>query len=147
MRLRIAKIMLVCVLFALLLALALLVGNGSYEATAIGWIPLVMYCTAIILAWVYSRVLKHGLKLLERTDLHDVDRDEQVRYTVRFRNTVPLFYFQIEAYFYIADMWGNITNRTKTTLALPPLAKYDMDLNVRFAHIGNYRAGLESVVV
>lgn len=136
----------VLVLFACLF-LAIFVGNSDYQATAIGWVPLIVVIAGIIGARVYLEVLKRGLKFMEKSDLGDCRRGEDVRFTVRFRNATPLFFFRIEAYFYVSDLFGNTTSEAMTTLALAPFEKYDLDFSARFDHIGTYSAGLKKVII
>lgn len=132
---------------AVCLALALLVGTDEYRPTPMGWVPLVACCTAVVLAFAYVRVLKHSLKLLEKSSVSDCRRDEKVHFTVRFANRCPLFFFRVEAHFYTADLYGNPVSHAATTLALAPFERYDMRFTAKFDHIGTYQAGLDRVVV
>lgn len=129
------------------LILALVVGDSEYRATAIGWIPFIACVVAIMGAWVYLQVLKRGLRLLEKVELGDCRRGDDVKFTVRFRNTTPLFFFRIEAHFFVADLYGATVSHAMTTMALAPFEKYDMEFKTRFEHIGTYRAGLDRVVI
>jgi len=129
------------------LALAILVGNADYQATPIGWVPLVAVVFALVGAWVYLQILKRGLRFMELAVASDCMRGEDVKFTVRFKNITPLFFFRIEVYFYMSDMFGNVANETMTTLALAPFEQYDMDFTVRFEHIGTYSAGLRQVAL
>lgn len=144
---RIKKIVACVAVLAVCLALAFVVGTGDYLATPVGWVPFIACVAAIVGAFAYLQVLKRGLRMMEKTDLGSCERGRDVKFTVRFRNTTPLFFFRIEAYFYVADLYGNTVNRAMTTLALAPFEKYDMDFTTRFEHVGTYRAGLERVVV
>ncbi len=136
----------VCVLLVTL-ALALLVGNDEYQPTAVGWIPFIGAVTAIVLAFVYLQILKRSIKLLERSNVADCERDEAVAFKVRFANRCPLFFFRMEAHFFTADLYGNPVSHRATTMSLAPFEKYDMPFTTRFEHIGIYQAGLDRVVV
>lgn len=137
---------LLCLLVgALFAALALLVGDADYHATAIGWVPLIMWAVAIAASWAYVRVLKRGVAFTEATDMHDCPRDSAVHFTVGFHNRTPLFGLQVEPVFYLSDMFGNTTNQASTTLALAPFERYDFSFETTFPHIGTYRAGLREV--
>ena len=137
-----------CVSVLLLtLGLALLVGTDEFQPTAVGWVPFIGVACAIVLAFVYLQVLKHSLKLLERSNVHDCERNEDVRFKVRFANRCPLFFFRMEAHFFTADLYGKPVSHRATTIALAPFEKYDMPFTARFEHIGIYRAGLDRVAV
>ena len=137
-----------CVVVLLLtLALALLVGTDEYRPAAVGWIPFIGVCTAIVLAFVYLQILKHSIKLLERSNAHDCERNEDVRFKVRFVNRSPLFFFRMEAHFFTADLYGRPVSHRATTISLAPFEKYDMPFTTRFEHIGIYTAGLDRVVI
>ena len=132
---------------AVCLTLALWVGDGERHATVMGWLPLGAVLTAMLIAFVYVRVLRHSLVLLEKSNVTDCQRAEKVYFTVRFRNKSPLFCFRGEAHFFTADLYGNPVSHAVTTMVLSPFEKYDMPFAASFDHIGTYRAGLERVVV
>lgn len=146
-RTRRLKALACAVVLGVTLALALVVGDSDYRATAIGWVPFIACAVAILGAWVYLQVLKRGLRLLEKAELGDCRRGDDVKFTVRFRNTTPLFFFRIEAHFFVADLYGSAVSHAMTTMALAPFEKYDLEFKTRFEHIGTYRAGLDHVVV
>lgn len=127
--------------------LALFVGDADYYATAIGWIPLLMVSTAIVLAFAYLQVLKHGLEVSAATELHDCRRGDEIDFTVRFRNKTPLYFFRIEAYFFVSDLFGGLASQAMTTLSLGPFESYDLHFTTKFEHIGTYSAGLHRLVV
>jgi len=135
------------VIIAICLALALVVGTADYQASAIGWLPLIMVLSCIGLAFGYIKLLKRGFKFLEKNDLGDVQRGATVNFTVRFRNATPLFAFRIEAYFFVSDLFGNTSSENMTTVALSPFESYDMEFKVRFEHIGRYNAGVRKIVL
>ncbi|MGN0037804.1 MAG: DUF58 domain-containing protein [Coriobacteriales bacterium] len=134
-------------LLALCALLALMVGNSEYKATAFGWVPLIMVLTGLLIAFAYLQVLKHCLDFVETSSLRDCQRDREIEFTVAFTNRSPLFFFKIEAYFYISDLYGNKASRAMTTLSLSPFESYELSFKGRFEHIGTYSAGLEKVRV
>ena len=131
----------------LFLVLALVVGDGDYHATAIGWVPFFLVVLCIASAFAYLQVLKRSLRFTESSDVGDCQRDRDVRFTVHFSNASPLFFFRIEAYFYISDLFGDIASEAMTTLALSPHEEYDLGFTTKFEHIGTYTAGLDRVVL
>ncbi|MDR3364396.1 MAG: DUF58 domain-containing protein [Clostridiales Family XIII bacterium] len=134
------------VLFVCLM-LAVWVGNADYKATAIGWAPFAAAVSAILGAWIYLQALKRGLQFMEVSDLGDCKRGEDISFVLRFKNTMPLFFFRIEAYIYMSDLFGNTANESMTTLALAPFEQNEINFTMRFEHIGTYSAGLKKVVV
>lgn len=137
-----------CVLLlALCGVFAYFVGDQDRNPTIIGWVPLIAVGSAIVLAFVYVRLLARSLVLLEKSDAIDCRRGENVRFTVRFRNRGILFFFRLEAHFFTADLEGNPVNHAATTVALAPRERYDMPFVARFEHIGTYSAGLDRVVI
>ena len=141
------KTMACVVVLGACLALALVVGTDENQPTVTGWVPFVACTTAIVIAFIYVRVLKRSIVLLERSSAIDVRRDEKVQFKVRFSNRSPLFAFRLEAHFFTADLYGNPMNHAVTTVALSPFEKYDMPFTARFEHIGIYQAGLDRVVI
>ena len=126
---------------------AAFVGDADYKATPMGWIPLFMVVTGIVLAWLYLQVLKHGLEVSAASELHDCRRGDDIPFTVHFRNKTPLPFFRIEAYFYVSDLFGGVASEAMTTLSLSPFEEYDLGFTTKFEHIGTYTAGLERLVV
>lgn len=127
--------------------LAVFVGDADYHATAIGWIPLLMVVVTIAVAFVYLQVLKSGLEVSAASELHDCRRGDDISFTVHFRNKTPLFYFRIEAYFYVSDLFGDVASQAMTTMSLAPFESYDLHFTTKFEHIGTYSAGLHQLVV
>ncbi len=146
-RSKVLKFILCIVLVALTFILAMLVGTDEYRPSPVGWVPFVAVVVAIVLAFIYIRILKASLKLYEKSDITDCRRDEKVRFSVRMVNKSPLFYFRAEAHFYTGDLYGNPVNHAVTTLALAPFEKYEMPFTTKFEHIGVYQAGLDRVVI
>ena len=140
-----AKSIAVAVLIAACIALALVVGNADYQATAVGWMPLITVLICLALARAYLALLKGALEFHDVSLLEDCYRDRDIRFTVSFRNKAPLFFFRIEAYFFISDLYGNTATEAMTTLSLSPFEEYDLGFNARFDHIGTYTAGLDRV--
>jgi uncharacterized protein (DUF58 family) len=134
-------ILIVCLFFAIV------VGDADYHATAIGWAPFAAVVFAIIFARIYLQILKRGLMFMEVSDLGDCRRGDEIKFTVRFKNTVPLFFFRIEVYFYQSDLFGNTANELMTTLALAPFEETELNLSMQFEHIGTYSAGVKKVLV
>lgn len=128
-------------------ALTVIVGTDEYRPTIMGWMPLVAVLTAILLAFIYARVLKRRMVLLEKSSVTDCQRAERVMFKVRFRNASPLFCFRMEAHFYTADLYGNPVSHAVTTMSLAPFEVYDMPFATSFDHIGTYQAGLDRVVI
>lgn len=141
------KAIAVAVLLALCVACALLVGDADYNASAIGWIPLISVVCALVGAFAYLQVLRHGLVVTERGMQGSCKRGEDVEMEVGFRNLRPLFFFCIRALLYVSDCDGKPVTRTETTLALAPKASYDMRFSVRFDHVGVYSAGVYQVQI
>lgn len=137
----VGKIAFVVMLLAFSAVLPVFVNN------AIGYIPVVAVLASILLAFLYLQLLKRALVFEEDSDLHDCERGEQVVFSVRFRNRMPLLFFRIEAYFYISDQYGKVVRESMTTLALAPFEQTNVDFAVRFDHVGTHAAGLEKVVI
>lgn len=128
-------------------SLAVMVGDADYHATAFGWVPLVTVTLGILAAFIYLQVLKRALSFEETSSLADCQRDQDITFTVAFKNSSPLFFFRIEVYFYISDLYGNVASRAMTTMSLAPFESYELSFLGRFEHIGTYSAGLEKVRV
>ena len=144
---RVARVVGVALVLIALLFVALFVGSDEYRPTLVGWIPFIMAVTAIVVAFLYVRVLRRALRITERNMVADCTRNEDVPFRITFSNRSPLFAFRMEAHFFTADLHGNPVSHRATTIALAPFETYDMAFNTRFEHIGTYQAGLDRVVV
>lgn len=132
---------------ALFLALALFVGDGDYRATAVGWVPFLAAVFAIVAAFAYLQVLKATLEFSDAAAERECERGRDIRFDVHFANRSVLFFFKVEAFFYISDLYGNIASEASTTLGLAPHAETDLSFHSTFQHIGTYSAGLDRVVI
>ena len=144
---KIGKIIGCIALLAFFALLGFLVGNDEYRATLIGWVPFVMALVGILLAWLYLRVLKHGIRYEERLSMPECERDSDVVFTMNFKNRTPLLATRMKSTFFISDMFDNIASENSTTLSLAPFEDYDLSLTTRFEHIGTFHAGLKEIVV
>jgi uncharacterized protein (DUF58 family) len=146
-RKRIWKAVGVCAVLLAFALIALFVGDSDYNATGIGWVPLVMAICAIVLAFAYIQVLKRGLEVTAVTELHDCRRGDDIDFVIHFRNKTPLFYFRIEAFFFVSDLFGGVASEASTTLSLAPFQRYDLHFSTKFEHVGTYSAGMNRLVV
>lgn len=141
------KTMACVVVFALLMALALLVGDGNYRATVVGWAPPFAMLVALALAFGYLQIAKRNLTFAEDAFVSSCQRGGDVNFSVRFANPLPLFIFKLDVRLAIADAFGNVANTTSTTLTLAPYESQSFGFSMHFDHIGTYEAGLERVVI
>lgn len=138
----------VCVVLLLsTLALALLVGDEEYHATAVGWAPFIACVAIIIGAFIYLQILARGLRFKGGTASRTCRRGESAKIRIRFENPTPLFFFHVEVHIAITGPTGAITSHAVTTLSLAAFEKYDLDFTARFDHVGSYRVGVEYVLV
>lgn len=129
------------------LAGALLSGDADYRPTAVGWIPFVAVVAAIALAFAYVHVLARGLKVEEGLQAATCRRGDAVELKIRLKNTLPLFFFRVQARLYVNDREGGVISEANSTLAISPFQSHDMAIAVRFDHIGTFSAGIDNIVV
>lgn len=124
-----------------------MIGDADYQASMIGWVPLIAVVTAIVLAFLYLCLMRGGLSIAESSASGSCRKGEEVVISTELVNKRPLFYFCIQALLYISDADGKPLTRKETTLALSPFARYAMDFKVRFDHVGTYSAGVYEVTI
>ena len=146
-RVAVLKAVAVAVVFVVLMALAFLVGDADYHVTVVGWMPPIALAAALALAYGYLQLVKRNLTFVEEAQITSCQRDEDVRFSVRFANPLPLFVFKIDAHLVITDAFGNVANTTATTLTLSPYESQSFGFALHFDHIGTYEAGLDHVVI
>lgn len=134
-------------IFAVLVALAFLVGDSDYHATVVGWVPPIAMLAALALAFGYLQLAKRNLSFSEDTFAQSCQRGNDVQFSVRFSNPTPLFVFKLDAHLVIADAFGSTVNTTSTTLTLAPYESQSFGFAMHFDHIGTYEAGLERVII
>lgn len=143
-----ARKFIICVfLLGLSLVLALLVGDADYKATAIAWIPFLMLVFTLLVSFIYVKILGHGLRIEAQGELHDCRRGDKAHFSIHFTNKTPLYFFYLNIYFYVSDLFGGVASETQTSLSLSPFEKYDLDFTTTFEHIGTYKAGMERVII
>lgn len=135
------------VMLAAFAVLGFLVGSDQYQVTLIGWVPFVMVLTGIVLSGLYLLVLRRGIRFEEALSVPECRRDDDVSFTVSFKNATPLLASRLKARFFIADMFDNVANEVSTTLSLSPLEQYDLTVTTKFEHIGTFHAGLRDVTI
>ncbi len=127
--------------------MAIMVGDSEYHATAIGWVPFVMVIFGIVFAYAYVYALSRSISYTESPASLDCERGDDIRFDVNFKNSGPLFFFRVEAYFYISDLFDNVATENMTTLGLGPREKTNVGFDTTFDHIGTYSAGLNRLVI
>ena len=141
------KIIAVMAMVALCALGAFMIGDSNYQATMVGWVPLVSVVCVILLAFIYLCIIRGGLEISESTALGTCKKGDNVTVATTFKNKRPLFYFCIKVLIYITDSVGKPLTSINTTLALSPRDTYSMEFKVRFDHVGTYRAGVHEVVI
>ncbi len=144
---RAVKIAACVVIGVLLLLLALVVGDASYHATPIGWVPFLCYLLLVIGAWGYLQLLKRAISFEEQVEASACKRGAEVPFRVFLHNRGVLFFFRIEVVITAKDLFGNTTSRVETVAALGPKGSSELCFNIAFDHVGRYQAGVESLVI
>ena len=141
------KIIAVVAMVALCALGAFMIGDSNYQATMVGWVPLVSVVCVILLAFIYLCIIRGGLEISESTALGACKKGDNVTVVTTFKNKRPLFYFCIKVLIHITDSVGKPLTSINTTLALSPRDTYSMEFKVRFDHVGTYRAGVHEVII
>ena len=114
---------------------------------AISYIPLLSAVFAIALSFVYLQVLKRSLRYSEDSLVDSCERNTEIEFIVRFKNTSPLVFVRLEPYFYISDLFGDIDTIIPATMTLMPYEERDFRFNALFEHLGTYSAGVSKIVI
>lgn len=132
----------VCVFVLALVALPAVFISGVY-----GYLPALFTLGAVLLSFVYMRILKANLRYEEISDFQDCRRETEVGFTVKLRNLSPLVFPRLEPVFYISDIFGDDDTVTSQNITLGPREERGFEFTVRFDHIGSYSAGIKKIIV
>ncbi|MCD8317034.1 MAG: DUF58 domain-containing protein [Eggerthellaceae bacterium] len=133
------------VVLAVFFALALIVGTADYTSSPIGWVPFLGVLLLVIFAPIYLWLLNKGIHVHQESTSMTCERGEQADIRVLFENRGPLFATKVKASFTLEDVSGATIKEKESTLALSPFDSVPLNLSMEFAHVGTYKAGLNSV--
>lgn len=128
-----------------LLALAAL--PPFVDNTIIGYLPLLLVLSVIVLMAAYIAALGRCISFDERSGLKDCRRGEDVDFVVTVTNNSVLLVPRVDVRLYLSNLFGGVDTYTEQSFSLLPKETKEFRMQVRFDHIGQYRAGLHSLVV
>jgi uncharacterized protein (DUF58 family) len=134
-------VLLVCAALVVLVAPVLLVAHP------ISYVPLIAAIFTVVLSWAYLQVLRHSLLMSMAQMSGSCERGQQADLAVALTNASVLPFARIEMQFFVTDLFGSYDDIRRLTCALSPRESCTLDFDVRFAHLGTYRAGIDHVVI
>lgn len=118
-----------------------------FVAGPAGYLPIIAVIIALLICLVYLLILRSAIRCIDVTQAHSCQRGEGLDFTLRMENHSFLVSPQIEAAFYLSDLFGDVDTEMAFTFTQAPFEKRDFPLDVRFDHIGRYTAGLKKVKI
>jgi len=131
-------------LAALLLVCALPVVFVNH---AIAYVPLITAVAAVVVSYIYLRILERSLEFSEDSLLESCERGSEIEFKVTFKNNSPLVFVRLEPHFYISDLFGGIDTTMPATMTLMPREERDFSFDAAFEHLGTYSAGVRKIVI
>ncbi len=116
-------------------------------AHPISYVPLITVVLLVCTSYAYLRVLKHFFSFDEDQMAHSCMRGSKVDLSVVLNNACILPHARIELAFYVTDLFGEYDAMRYMRVPLGPRKTEKFDFDVRFAHVGSYAAGVDSIVL
>jgi uncharacterized protein (DUF58 family) len=130
-----------------LAALLVLVLPVLLIAHPISYVPLVAAALTVAASWAYLQVLRRAPTISVAQMSSSCERGQQAALAVALSNASVLPFPRIEMEFFVTDLFGGYDDVRMLTCALGPRESCTLDFDVRFAHLGTYRAGIDHVVI
>ena len=112
-----------------------------------GYLPLLVLVLAILLSFVYLRIIIHGFSFSEDSLLPSCERGQEIEFVVHFKNATFLPFLRLEPTFFISDLFGETDVSIPASMPLMPFEERDFSFEARFDHIGTYEAGVQQVMI
>lgn len=128
-----------------LLALALVVGDGDYHATAIGWAPFIGYVIAVAGAALYTRVLKNRVHAKAASGTVECERGKTGSFSVSVENRSPLFIFSCRLHFCVSTQDKKQLSEAIMSITLGPFQSTNVPFEAMFDHVGVYEVGVNAL--
>jgi uncharacterized protein (DUF58 family) len=116
-------------------------------AHPISYVPLLVAVLTVLLSGVYLQVLRRSLTMSVSQMSSSCERGQQTDLTVDIASASVLPFPRIEMEFFVTDLFGDYDDVRQLTCALGPRESSTLDFDVRFVHLGTYRAGIDHVVL
>jgi uncharacterized protein (DUF58 family) len=130
-----------------LAALVVLVLPVLLIAHPISYVPLIAAVIIIAVSWAYLQVLRRSSSVSVAQMAGACERGQTTQLAVALANASVLPFPRIEMEFFVTDLFDSYDDVRKLTCALGPRESDTLDFDVRFAHLGTYRAGISQVVI
>lgn len=134
-------------LIVILLGVVLLVLPILLLADPISYAPLLMLVIALLLSWLYLRVLKRSVRVELAQAEYSCLRGETAGLSVRLVNTSVLPVVRLELRFVITDLFGGADDERTLVCSLAPRETTNVEFDAQFPHLGSYQAGIREVVI
>ena len=113
----------------------------------IGYVPLIAYLFALLLSWVYLRVLKSGLEFDQKGGGEGCLRGDALHFEFTVNNRSVLPAVSVGVFFFVSDLFGNERESVRRSVGLPPRSSKTFNFAVKFDHIGTYGVGIREIDV
>lgn len=114
---------------------------------AVGWLPGLMLAACLLLCWLYLALLPRGLRFEAGSPRTECERGEHAGVSLQAANTGWLPCLKGEALLYVTDLFGEESSLLACPFALAPRSQLQLQTQVRFDHVGSYRAGVRALRV
>lgn len=140
-RARAGRVVLIAVCAALLVLPVLLIAHP------VSYVPLVATVLLVFASWLYLQVLRRSLTFDVGRMAGSCERGQDVELALGLSNSSILPFPRIEAELFVTDLFGGYDDTRTLTCSLGSRESTRLGINVSFAHLGTYRAGVGRVVI
>ena len=116
-------------------------------AHPISYVPLVAAVLMVIVSYAYLQVLKKAVGVSVNQMATSCERGQDAGLSVDVFNKSVLPCARLEMRIYVTDLFGDYDETHTVSCSLRPRENTSIPLNVRFAHLGTYHAGVSDIVV
>lgn len=128
-------------------ALLCLVAPVVLVAHPISYVPLISVLLVLGVSWAYLRVVRRSLSIDVSGMAGECERGSTTPLVVTLSNGAPFPCARISLDFYVTDLFGGYDSVRTFTCSARAREDLSLGIDVRFAHVGTYYAGVSSVVV
>lgn len=109
-----------------------------FLASPAGYFPLLVFLFLSLISGLYLLALNKSLSWEEGGETAFCRRGDQQSFGLRLHNKGPLVFPSLRVTLCLSDLFGGVDSTLDTEMALTPFEQREVNMDVRFTHIGEY---------
>ncbi|MCD7866420.1 MAG: DUF58 domain-containing protein [Clostridiales bacterium] len=118
-----------------------------FLASPAGYFPILVFLFLTLISGLYLAALRRSLEWEEGGKAAICRRGDRQSFGLALHNKGPLVFPSVKVTLRLSDLFGGTDSTLDTEMALVPFERRQLDMDVRFTHIGTYTVSVQKLKI